>query len=387
MPPSIYMDNAATTPVDRRVLDAMLPFLTESFGNASSIHRLGQDARNAVDEARAEVANLINAAPNEIVFTSGGTESNNLAIRGLLEERADSRGHIVISSIEHPAVKEVCTDLGSRGFEVTSIGCRPDGTVSAEEVKDAIRDDTLLVSLMLANNELGTLQPVSEIGRFVSNLQAIGRKIFLHTDAVQAVGKIPVDVEELHCDLLSLSAHKMYAPKGAGALFVKKGTRLHKQNIGGSQERKMRGGTENVAGIVALGAACKMAAGELAAEAQTTRALRETFEKGVEESIPSVKVNGIGADRLPNISNIIFEGVDGEAVLINLDMKGVAVSTGSACSSGTIEASPVVSALGFDERTARGAVRFSFGRMNSMKDVEAVLALLPPIIENLRRLA
>lgn len=383
----IYCDNAATTPVDRAVIDAMMPYLTERFGNASSIHMLGQEARSAVDSARVEVALLVNAGPSEIVFTSGGTESNNLAIRGTAEANGESGGHIVISDIEHPAVKDVCADLETRGYSVTRVPTGRDGIVSAESVIDAVREETVLVSLMLANNEIGTLQPVAEVGRFVAGRQVSGQRVFLHTDAVQAVGKVPVDVEELHCDLLSLSAHKIYAPKGAGALYIKRGTKIRKQNLGGGQERKMRGGTENVAGIVALGKACSIAKAALAEEGARIASLRKRFEEEVLQRVPEVETNGNRDMRLPNISNLMFKGLDGEAILINLDMQGVAVSTGSACSSGTIEASPVIKALGFDEASARGAVRFSFGRMNTEDEIDAVVELVRATADRLRQLS
>jgi cysteine desulfurase len=383
----VYLDNSATTPVDEEVVEAMLPFLTAKFGNASSIHFFGQEARAAVDKARHQVAGIINARPNEIVFTSGGTESNNLAIRGLLEANEKYGRHIITSAIEHSAVKEVCADLEKQGVEVTYLPVYEDGVVRVEDVRSAVREDTILISVMTANNEIGTIQPVGEIGRFVKELRADGKKIWFHTDAVQAVGKIPVDVEETGCDLLSISAHKLYAPKGVGALYVRRGVRLHAQNIGGHQERERRGGTESVPHIAAFGKACELAKNDLAKNDSHLNALRQKFEDGVAEKITDIVFNGNREQRLPNISNISFRFIEGEGLLINLDMQGVAVSTGSACSSGSLEPSPVIRALGRDDELARGAIRFSFGKENTFEDVEYVLEILPKAVENLRRLS
>lgn len=383
----IYLDNAATTPPDKNVVEAMLPFLTEKFGNASSIHFFGQEARAAVDRARHQVAELINARPAEIVFTSGGTESNNLAIRGLIEANEKYGKHIITSAIEHSAVKEVCADLEKRGYEVSYLPVYSDGIVRLEDVKNAVREDTILVSIMTANNEIGTIQPVEEIGRFVRNLRETGKKIWFHTDAVQAVGKIPIDVEEINCDLLSLSAHKIHAPKGVGALYVRRGVRLHAQNIGGHQERERRGGTESVPHIVAMGAACETAKKFLTENAAQLRKLRDRFESEIGEKIGDFVFNGDREKRLPHISNISFRRVEGEGLLINLDLQGIAVSTGSACSSGSLEPSPVIRALGCEDELARGAIRFSFGAQNMTEDVDYILEVLPRAVENLRKLS
>ncbi|HXH68955.1 MAG TPA: cysteine desulfurase NifS [Pyrinomonadaceae bacterium] len=383
----IYLDNSATTPIDREVVEAMLPFLTEKFGNASSIHFFGQEARAAVDKARHQVADIINARPAEIVFTSGGTEANNLAIRGLLEANEKYGNHIVTSEIEHSAVKEVCQDLEKRGFEVTYLPVYTDGIVKIEDLKNALREDTILISIMTANNEIGTIQPVEEIGKLVRAEREKGRKIWFHTDAVQAIGKIEVDVEEINCDLLSISAHKLYAPKGIGALYVRRGVRLHSQSIGGHQERERRGGTESVPHIVAFGKACELAKRNLKESAQNLQNLRDKFENGVAERISDVEFNGNRETRLPHISNISFRSIEGEGLLINLDLQGVAVSTGSACSSGNLEPSPVIRALGRNDELARGAIRFSFGKDNMTEDVEYVLEVLPKAVENLRRLS
>jgi cysteine desulfurase len=416
----IYLDNSATTPVAPEVLDAMLPFLREQFGNASSIHFYGQEARAAVDKARHQVAALINARPAEIVFTSGGTESNNLAIRGLLEaqrprwrpegaagadtksvrdpqnglshgrdpSRPDERPHIVTTAIEHPAVRNVCEDLEKHDrCEISCLPAYGNGVVRIADVNEAVTEDTLLISVMAANNEIGTLQPIEEIGRLVRDLRPTGRKIWFHTDAVQAAGKVPIDVEAIGCDLLSISGHKIYAPKGIGALYVRRGVRLHSQNLGGRQERERRGGTEAVPNIVAFGKACELAMEELPQSGARLRSLRDRFEQGVFERIANVELNGDARLRLPNISNLSFAAIEGEGLLINLDMQGIAVSTGSACSSGSLEPSPVIRAIGRDDPGARGSVRFSFGRVNTDADVDRVLEVLPNAVENLRRLA
>ena len=396
----VYLDNSATTPVDPEVVEAMMPYLTGKFGNASSIHFFGQEARGAVDKARHQVAALINARPNEIVFTSGGTEANNLAIRGLLEARVSSphvskgldgtpniRPHIVTSSIEHSAVLNVCEDLEKQDYRVTYLPVYEDGLVRIGDVEAAITDETVLISVMTANNEIGTIQPVAEIGKLVRSLREKGKKIWFHTDAVQAAGKIEIDVEEIGCDLLSMSAHKIYAPKGVGALYVRRGVRLHPQNIGGHQERERRGGTESVPNIVAFGKACEITKNELAESSKYLSNLRDKFESGVREAVTDIVFNGSREHRLPNISNISFRSIEGEGLLINLDMQGIAVSTGSACSSGSLEPSPVIRALGANDELARGAIRFSFGRFNSSEDVERVLEVIPKSVENLRRLS
>lgn len=383
----IYLDNSATTPVDKEVVAAMIPFLTEKFGNASSIHFFGQEARAAVDKARHQVAEIVNARPNEIVFTSGGTEANNLAIRGLLEANGKYGKHIVTSEIEHSAVKDVCQDMEKHGFEVTYLPVYEDGIVRIEDVENAIREDTILISIMTANNEIGTIQPIEAIGKLVRNSREGGKKIWFHTDAVQALGKIKVDVEEIGCDLLSISAHKLYAPKGVGALYVRRGVRLHAQNIGGHQERERRGGTESVAHVVAFGKACELAKNNLPEAAEHLKNLRDKFEQSIGETIADFVFNGSRENRLPHISNVSFRAIEGEGLLINLDLQGVAVSTGSACSSGSLEPSPVIRALGRDDELARGAIRFSLGKDNTAEDVEYVLKVLPQAIENLRRLA
>jgi cysteine desulfurase len=384
----VYLDHSATTPVDERVVQAMLPYLTEKYGNASSVHYFGQEARGAADRARRAVAALIGARPNEVVFTSGGTEANNLAIRGLCEAAENHGRHLIISQIEHPSVIGVCEALEKRGWEVTRLAVSSAGLVSVQHVRAALRPDTVLISVMLANNEIGTIQPVVEIGKLVREERASGRKhLWLHTDAVQAAGRIQVSVEELNCDLLSLSAHKLYAPKGTGALFIRRGTRLISQNVGGHQERERRAGTESVPNIVAFGVAADIARRELDERATHVRTLRDKFEAGVKERIEDIVFNGDTNARLPHLSNISFRFIEGEGLLINLDLQGVAVSTGSACSSGTLEPSPVIRALGRDEELARGSIRFSFGKDNTAGDVDYVLDVLQRAVTNLRRLS
>jgi cysteine desulfurase len=391
----VYLDHSATTPADRRVVEAMLPYLTEKFGNASSVHLFGQEARAAVDRARREVAALIGARANEIVFVSGGTEANNLAIRGLCEAARGlgegSKGHIISSAIEHSSVRGILEALekgGGNGWEITRLPAYDEGIVRLEDVRAALRPDTVLISVMLANNEIGTIQPLEEIGAFVREERAGGRRqLWLHTDAVQAAGRIPLDVETLGCDLLSLSAHKLYAPKGAGALFVRRGVRLIPQNIGGHQEREKRAGTEGVPGIVAFGAAAKLARDEMNQRSMHDQRLRDKFEAGLTGRVEDIVFNGNQARRLPHLSNISFRFIEGEGLLISLDLQGIAVSTGSACSSGTLEPSPVIRALGRNDELARGAIRFSFGKDNTDEDVDYVLEVLPRMVKKLRQLS
>ncbi len=325
------MDHSATTPVDARVVEAMLPFLTERFGNASSVHFFGQEARTAIDRARREVAALINARPNEVVLLSGGTEANNLAIRGICEQNIAHGRHIITSAIEHSSVRGVCDAMEKRGWEVTRLPVYQDGIVRVDDVRAAIRPDTVLITLHLANNEIGTIQPVEEIGDVVREMRADGRRyLHLHTDAVQALGRMPVDVDRLGCDLLSMSAHKLHAPKGMGGLYVRRGTRIAAQSVGGHQERERRAGTEAVELCVAFGKAAELARVELEGRIEHLKTLRDRFEAGVEARISDIVFNGHRARRLPHLSNISFRYVEGEGLLINLDMQGVAVSTGSA---------------------------------------------------------
>jgi len=365
-----------------------MPYLFERFGNPSSVHFYGQEARSAVDRARREVAALVGARAGEVVFLSGGTEANNLAIRGVCEQQRERGRHIITTAIEHSSVRAICDALERRGWEVTRLPVYEDGIVRLEDVRAALRDDTVLVSVMLANNEIGTIQPVADIGALVRERRAAGQKhLWLHTDAVQAIGRMRTDVEELGCDLMSMSAHKLYAPKGAGALYVRRGTRLAPQNVGGHQERERRGGTEAVPLLVAFGEAARLARLELDERIEHLRHLRDRFEAGVADSVSDIVFNGDRVRRLPNISNISFRYIEGEGLLINLDMQGVAVSTGSACSSGSLEPSPVIRALGRDDELARGSIRFSLGRDTTDEEVAYVLEALPRAVENLRRLS
>jgi cysteine desulfurase len=383
----IYLDHSATTPLDGRVLDAILPFLKEKFGNASSVHSFGQEARAAVDRARRQVASLIKARANEIVFTSGGTESNNLAIRGLCEAHQNQGKHIIVSAIEHPSVRGVTDGLEKQGWQITRLPVYDDGLVRVADVAGAIRPDTILISVMMANNEIGTIQPVTEIGEIVREEKKHGNRLWFHTDAVQSAGRLAIDVETLSCDFLTLSAHKIYGPKGVGALYIRRGTKIFPQQVGGHQERERRAGTESVANIAGFGVAAELARAEMDERNERVRRLRDRFEQETEARIGDIVFNGERDRRLPHLSNISFRFIEGEGLLIHLDMQGVAVSTGSACSSGTLEPSPVIRALGRDEELARGAIRFSFGKDNTEDDVDLTVKALARAVETLRALS
>ena len=379
---SIYLDHNATTPVRSEVFDAMEPFFRDRFGNASSIHRYGQDARAAVEEARARVAGLVNARPGEIYFTSGGTESDNLAIKGAAYARRTRGRHIVTTNIEHSAVLNSCAFLEREGFEVTYLPVDEYGRVDAGQVEDALTGQTILVSIMHANNEIGTVQPVGEIGRI-----ARARGVCFHTDAVQSAGKLPVDVEAMHADLLSLSGHKIYGPKGVGAIYIRKGVEIEPTAHGGHHENDVRSGTENTVGIVGLGKAAELAAEERESEYRHLSEMRDALEARIRVGIEGVRVNGHPERRLPGTLNVSFPGAEGESLIMSLDLAGIAVSTGSACTSGAIEPSHVLLALGRDPRTALGSVRFSFGRDNTMGDVDFVMGSLPGIVARLREVS
>lgn len=384
----VYLDHSATTPVDPRVVEAMLPYLTEKFGNASSVHVFGQEARAAADRARRQVAALIGARANEIVFTSGGTEANNLALRGICEVIELHGRHIITSSIEHPSVRGVLESLEKHGWVVSRLPVYDDGIIRLEDVRAALRPDTVLISVMMANNEIGTIQPIRELGELIRAERKRGHPyLCFHTDAVQAAGRISIDVESLGCDLLSLSAHKIYAPKGAGALYLRRRVRLAPQQVGGHQERERRAGTESIPNIVAFGTAAELAARELPERNEHTRRLRDRFEKLVVQSIDGIAGNGNSEHRLPHLSNISFRFIEGEGLLIHLDMQGIAVATGSACSSGTLEPSPVIRALGRNEELARGAIRFSFGKDNTDEEIDVVVEALQRAVESLRKLS
>jgi cysteine desulfurase len=375
----IYFDNNATTRVAPEVLEAMLPYYREAYGNPSSVHRWGQEAKAALDRSRQQVAQLIQADPNEIVFTSGGTESDNLAIRGIIESSPRARKHMITTQIEHHAVLHTCQALQKNGVQVTYLKVDGKGRVDPQEVSRSIGPDTLLVSVMHSNNEIGTIQPLHDIAEIASE-----HNIYFHTDAVQAAGKVPLDVGELGVDLLSLAGHKFHAPKGIGALYVRKGTGLNPLIRGGGHERNRRAGTENVPQIVGLGMAAELAKTQLAELSQNMALLRDDFESKVMEKIPGVSVNGDPDQRTPNTSNLRFDDVESEAMVINLDLSGVACSTGSACSSGSIEPSHVLLALGFSPEEAFHSIRFSFSRYTTQEEVDEVVQLLPAMIRRLR---
>ena len=364
------------------VADTMATALRATFGNPSSVHRDGQQAKTAVDEARAAVATLLGAEPTEIVFTSGGSEADNLAIRGAAVARAEAgRRHLVASAIEHEAVLQTLKALSKQGWTTTLVGVDATGIVTPERVADAVTDDTALVSVMHANNEIGTLQPVAELARL-----AHARGALFHTDAVQSVGKVPVDVRALDVDLLSLSAHKFNGPKGVGALWVRRGTRLASQMTGGKQERNRRAGTENVPAIVGLGAAARVALDKRAADADHLATLRDRLEHGILRDVSGTTVNGDPPRRVANTTNISFDGVEAESLLIALDLDGVAVSTGSACSSGALEPSHVLRAMGFSPHRTQNSIRFSLGLGNTADEMDRVIAVLPGIVDRLRAL-
>jgi cysteine desulfurase len=379
----VYLDYNATTPVDPAVLDAMLPFLGENFGNAGSVHSAGQRARAAVDAARESVAALIGAKPNEIVFTSGGTEADNLALFGAVAASAKLHKHVVTTAIEHHAILHGCDELARRGIDVTVVPVRTardsPGIVDPEEIRRALRPETVLISVMHANNELGTIQPIEEIGRLAADSE-----VCFHCDAVQSAGKIPLDVEELGVDLLSISAHKFCGPKGVGALYVRAGTKIAARFYGGHAERDMRPGTENVPGIVGFGKAAELARKLLSEDSVRIRALRDRLESSLLERIPAVRVNGDRTLRVPNTSNLSFSGAGGEALLIALDLQGIECSTGAACSSGSTEPSHVLLASGLSYDEARSSLRFSLGRRTTAAEIDRALEIIPAVVERIR---
>lgn len=376
----IYLDNAATTAVSPEVVEAMLPFFTQAYGNASSIHGHGREAKRAIENARRQVMKSLNAAhPQEIYFTAGGSESDNWAIKAVALQH--ERGHIITTAIEHHAVLHTCQWLEKRGFDVTYLPVDEFGQVTAAEVEKALRPDTILVSVMAANNEVGTIQPIGEIGKLCRE-----RGVLFHTDAVQAVGALPIDVQAMHIDLLSLSGHKLHGPKGVGALYIRKGVRIEPLLHGGAQERGYRAGTENVPGIVGLGKAVEMAYANLADNAARMTALRDQLVRGLMDRVPGARLNGHPTERLPNNVNMSFDGVEGEALLLRLDLVGVAGSSGSACTSGALDPSHVLLALGLTPAEANGALRLTLGTDTTEEEIAAVLDILPPIVEDLRRM-
>jgi cysteine desulfurase len=379
----IYLDYAATTPLDPRVLEAMMPYMTEHFGNPNSIHSFGREARRAIDEAREKIAQLLNCQPSEIAFTSGGTESDNLALRGVAEAYRHKGNHIVTTAIEHHAVLRTCKALEDMGFFVTYLPVDEHGLVSPEQVTEAVNERTILVSVMHANNEIGTIEPIAEIVRAIKEKRP---DTIVHTDAVQTVGHIPVDIQELGVDLLSFSAHKFYGPKGIGGLFVRKGVRLVPQITGGGQERNRRSGTENVAAIVGMAKALELAVEEMPTELPRLQALRDELITGVLSRIPETRLNGHPTLRLPHNANFSFRGIEGEALLLQLDLNGIAASSGSACSSGSLEPSHVLLALGLDYELAIGSLRVTLGRFTSREHIVRLLNLLPKVVKKLRAL-
>jgi len=378
----VYFDYNATTPLTPEVIEAVARASRDTFGNASSVHHFGQQAKAALDDARSELATLIHGDPSEIVFTSGGTEADNMAIRGAAEAiEPTGRRHLIASAIEHEAVLNTLKALARRGWRTTLLPVDDSGIVAPDRLREALADDTALVSIMHANNEIGTIQPIAELAQL-----AHARGALLHTDAVQSVGKIPVDVRALGADLLSLSAHKFNGPKGAGALWIKRGTRLLPIVTGGKHERNRRAGTENVPAIAGLGVAARLAGGKLGAEAARVAALRDRLEDGILRGVPGTAVNGARGSRVPNTSNISFDRVEAESLLIALDLEGIAVSTGSACSSGTLEPSHVLRAMGLSTHRTQNSLRFSLGMFSTEAEVDRVVEVLPRLVEKLRGL-
>lgn len=378
----VYLDHAATTYTDPEVFEAMKPYFCEVFGNASSLHGFGREAARAVDKARGQVAAALGCKPSEVYFTSGGTESDNWALKGIMHAHTDKGRHLITSKIEHHAVLHACEQLEKEGFEVTYVDVDETGKIRMDQLEAAIRPDTVLVSVMAANNEVGTVQPIGEIAKLCKAKGAL-----FHTDAVQAVGSLPLNVSEQGIDLLSLSAHKFYGPKGVGALIVRNGVRLDKLIIGGAQERSMRGGTTNTPGIVGLGEAIARAVGGMEENNAHVKSLRDHFIDRVQKEIPDLRLNGHPTDRLPNNVNFSFEYVEGESILMTLDLKGIAVSSGSACTSGSLDPSHVLLAMGVPVELAHGSIRFTFGRRNTLEETDYTVEVLKETLQNLRAMS
>ncbi len=379
----VYLDNNATTPLHPEVLEEMLPFFKEDFGNPSSLHQFGRKIRVKVDEAREKVAKMIGADPLEIVFTGGGSESDNFAIKGVASANKDKGRHIITSEIEHHAVLNTCKYLEKNGYQVTYIPVDEYGVVNPEDVAGAISEDTILITIHHSNNEIGTIQPIKEIAKIAQE-----RGIIFHTDAVQSLGKVPLNVEDIGVNLLSISAHKLNGPKGVGACYIRKGTkRLHPLINGGNQEMKRRAGTENVAGIIGFSKACELASTFMEEERGRLISLRDKLQNALTEKISHVKLNGHPTKRLPTTLNMSFEYVEGETLMINLDLEGIAVSTGSACSSGSLEPSHVLVAMGIPHEIVHGSLRFSLGRENTEEDIDRILEVLPPVVEKVRAMS
>lgn len=378
----IYMDNSATTPVRKEVLDEMLPYFTEKYGNPSSIYSLGSASRVAVEKAREQVAKVLNADKNEIFFTAGGSESDNWAIKGIALKNKNKGNHIITTKIEHHAVLHTCEYLEKNGFEVTYLDVDQDGLINLDDLKNAIKDETILITIMFANNEIGTIQPIKEIGQIARE-----RGIYFHTDAVQAVGNLKIDVKDMNIDLLSLSGHKFYGPKGVGVLYIKKGAKIDSLIAGGAQERNKRAGTENVPGIVGLGKAIELAYENLDEKNEKLIKLRDRLISKIEENIKYVRLNGHRTNRLPGNVNFCFEFIEGESLLLSLDMVGVAASSGSACTSGSLDPSHVLLAIGLPHEIAHGSLRLSLGIYNTEEEVDYVVDKLVEIVDRLRKMS
>lgn len=378
----IYFDHSATTPVDEEVAKLMLEYMTEKFGNPSSIHSFGREVHKAVDEARNHVAALIGANANEIFFTSGGTEADNLALKGVALANRKKGNHIITTAIEHHAILHTCEYLEKQGFSITYLPVDEHARVQIEDVRNAITDQTILISVMFANNEVGTIQPIKEISEIAKE-----KGIYFHTDAVQAVGNYPIDVKELNLDLLTLSGHKFHGPKGVGALYVRRGVRIESVQQGGGQERSIRPGTENVPGIIGLGKAAEIAKRDMEKKIAHITALRDKLTAGIRERISDIKLNGHPTIRMPGNVNFSFSYVEGESLLLNLDLKGIAASSGSACTSGSLDPSHVLLAMGLTHEVAHGSLRISLGRGNTAEDIDYCLTVLPEIIERLRSMS
>ncbi|NLP43803.1 MAG: cysteine desulfurase NifS [Peptococcaceae bacterium] len=379
----IYLDHSATTPVDPEVAELMMKYYVESYGNPSSVHSFGREVKKALEEARSQVATIIGANSNEIIFTSGGTEADNLAIQGAVRARADKGKHLITSVIEHHAVLDTFKYLAKNGFEVTYLPVDSEGLICVEELKRAIRPDTILISLMHANNEIGSIQPIEEIGKITKE-----KGIVFHVDGVQSLGKIPIDVQKMNIDLLSLSSHKIYGPKGVGALYIRKGVKIMPLVFGGAQERKMRSGTENVPGVIGFGKACELAAERMAEDNKELTRLRDKLIDGILSNIEDVRLNGPRGDkRLPNNVNVCIRYVEGESLLLSLDMLGIAASSGSACTSGSLDPSHVLLALGLTHEIAHGSLRFTLGRQNTEEEIDFVIQELPKIVNRLREMS
>lgn len=379
----VYLDHSATTPVDPEVAKLMMTYYTEKFGNPSSVHSFGREAKEALETAREQVAKLLGAQASEITFTSGGTEADNLAILGTAQAGRNKGKHIITSAVEHHAVLETCEYLEKNGFELTIIPVNEEGLLSAQDVEKAIRPDTILITIMHANNEVGAIQPIAEIGKIARD-----KGITFHVDAVQSFGKIPIDVKAMNVDLMTVSSHKIYGPKGVGALYIRKGVKIVPLVHGGGQEKKRRSGTENTPGIIGFGKACEIAGERMEQEALREGKLRDKLLKGILDRIDYVKVNGpIGENRLPGNLNVSIQFIEGEALLLSLDMLGIAASSGSACTSGSLDPSHVLLAMGMPHEIAHGSLRLSFGRQNTEEDVDYVLEQLPKIVDRLRMMS